>query len=78
MSKTKVSSTASLTTKLDHLHAAVEWFYGPEFSLDQASEHYQAALELAGSIEADLQHLKNQIEVLTEDFSKQSATLQSN
>ena len=51
--------------KLDALHA---WFMGDEFELDQATTRYQEAMELAQSIEKDLQNLKNEIEVINQKF----------
>ena len=41
-----------------------------EFKLEDAVEHYKTAAELAREIEKDLGELKNEIEVLSEDFSK--------
>ncbi len=65
----KTATTKSLTKKINELDAAVEWFYGDEFSLDQALQKYQNAEKLAVEIEKDLTELKNQVEVL-EDFTK--------
>ena len=61
----------SLNQKIEKLDNEVEWFYSDSFKLDEAVEKYKQAIELAKGIEKDLNELKNEIEVLTEDFSKQ-------
>lgn len=65
----KVEKTKSINQKITELDHQIEWFYGDDFTLDQALEKYKAANELAGEIEHDLSELKNQVEVL-EDFTK--------
>ena len=67
MSKT---DDKTINQKIEHLNSEVEWFYGDDFSLDQATEKYQASIELAKEIESDLENLKNKITVLSEDFTK--------
>lgn len=59
----------TITDKLAQLDQAVEWFYGDDFSLDQALDKYQSAVDLAKSAEKDLTEMKNKVEVL-EDFTK--------
>ena len=60
----------SLNEKIAELDKKVEWFYSDEFSLDEAAKKYKDSIGLAKEIENDLRELKNEIEVLTEDFSK--------
>ena len=60
----------NLNEKIAELDNQVEWFYSDEFQLEKAIDKYKSALELAKDIEKDLVELKNEIEVLTEDFSK--------
>lgn len=60
----------TINQKIDQLNHAVEWFYSDDFSLEQATDKYKSTLSLAKEIEADLNSLKNEIEVLSEDFSK--------
>ncbi|MBR2544332.1 exodeoxyribonuclease VII small subunit [Candidatus Saccharibacteria bacterium] len=60
----------SLNQKIEKLDAEVEWFYSDEFKLEDAVEKYKGAAELANSIKDDLEKLKNEIQVLSEDFSK--------
>jgi exodeoxyribonuclease VII small subunit len=67
MSKT---DDKTINQKIEQLNSEVEWFYGDDFSLDQATEKYQASIELAKEIESDLENLKNKITVLSEDFTK--------
>ena len=63
-------SKKNLNDKIKELDSRVEWFYSDEFKLEDAVEHYKTAAELAREIEKDLGELKNEIEVLSEDFSK--------
>ena len=48
----------------------MEWFYSDDFKLEEASDKYKEAISLANEIKKDLDGLKNEIEVLAEDFSK--------
>ena len=65
-----MSEKQSLNEKIAKLDADVEWFYSDDFKLEEATEKYKNAVSLAKDIEKDLSELKNEIEVLTEDFSK--------
>lgn len=56
--------------KINQLNTEIEWFYGDDFSLDEATERYKKSLKLAKEVEQDLQNLKNEIKVLSEDFTK--------
>lgn len=60
----------NLNQKLNNLDMLVEWFYSDEFKLEEAVEKYKEASRLAKEIEEDLNNLKNEIEVLSKDFSK--------
>ena len=60
----------NLNEKIAELDNQVEWFYSDDFQLEKAIDKYKSALALAKEIEGDLTELKNEIEVLTEDFSK--------
>ena len=60
----------SLNQKIEKLDAEVEWFYSDDFKLEDATEKYKQAVALAKDIKNDLENLKNEIEVLAEDFSK--------
>ena len=60
----------SLNEKIAELDKKVEWFYSDDFKLEAAVENYKDAAGLAKEIEDDLKKLKNEIEVLAEDFSK--------
>ena len=60
----------NLNQKLKDLDKKVEWFYSDEFKLEDAPKNYQEALKLSEEIEKDLKNLKNEIEVLNEDFTK--------
>ena len=71
--KKEKTSTEKLTInqKLEQLDQQIEWFYGEDFSLEQAAEEYQAAATAAKEIESDLSEIKNQIEIIDRDFSKE-------
>ena len=60
----------SLNEKIAELDKKVEWFYSDEFELEKAVEKYKEATKLASEIEKDLTELKNEIEVLSKDFTK--------
>lgn len=60
----------NLNEKIAELDERVEWFYSDEFKLEEAVEKYKGTLTLAKEIEKDLDELKNEIEILKEDFSK--------
>ena len=60
----------TLNEKITDLDNKVEWFYGDDFKLEEATDKYKETLTLAKEIETDLNNLKNEIEVLSEDFSK--------
>ncbi len=65
-----MSNGMSLNQKIAKLDEEVEWFYSDDFKLEEAVEKYKGALDLANAIKKDLENLKNEIEVLSEDFSK--------
>ena len=65
-----MSEKKSLNSKISELDKQVEWFYSDEFELEQAVDKYKKAVKLAKEIEKDLDGLKNEIEILSEDFSK--------
>ena len=65
-----MSEKLSLNQKIEKLDGEVEWFYSDDFKLEEAVDKYKTATKLAKEIEKDLADLKNEIEVLTEDFSK--------
>lgn len=60
----------SLNQKIKELDKKVEWFESADFELEKAMDNYKEALKLAEEIEKDLKNLKNEVEVLTVDFSK--------
>lgn len=65
-----MAEKVSLNKKIEKLDAEVEWFYSDDFKLEEAVEKYKEATKLAKEIEQDLKELKNEIEILAEDFSK--------
>ena len=65
-----MSEKISLNQKIEKLDAEVEWFYSDDFKLEEAVKKYKGAMQIAKEIEKDLNELKNEIEVLSEDFSK--------
>lgn len=72
MKKDKTSTEKlTINQKLEQLDQQIEWFYGEDFSLEQAAEKYQAAATAVKEIESDLSEIKNQIEIIDRDFSKE-------
>ena len=65
-----MAEKTSLNQKIEGLNSKVEWIYSDDFKLDEATDRYKEAVKLAKEIEKDLVELKNEIEVLSEDFSK--------
>ena len=65
-----MAEEVSLNSKIKDLDDKVEWFYSDDFKLEEASGKYKEAIKLANEIKNDLDDLKNEIEVLAEDFSK--------
>ena len=59
-----------LSEKIAELDKSTEWFYSDDFNLDEAAAKYKEAVELAKELQKDLSDLTNEIEVLSEDFSK--------
>ena len=68
--KTKAKDL-TINQKLVQLDQQIEWFYGDEFSLEEATQRYQEAALSAKEIEANLNEIKNQIEIIDRDFSKE-------
>ena len=70
--KTKAKTAdLSINQRLQQLDQQIEWFYGDEFSLEEASKKYQEVALSAKEIEKSLYEIKNQIEVIDRDFSKE-------
>lgn len=70
--KTKAKTTVlSINQRIEQLDQQIEWFYGDEFSLEEASQKYQEVALSAKEIEKSLNEIKNQIEVIDRDFSKE-------
>lgn len=72
MTNTKSNQTKTpISQKINELNAQIEWFYGDDFTLDQAVDNYRSTAKLAKSIEKDLTDLKNEIELINKDFTKE-------
>lgn len=65
-----MSEKNSLDDKIKKLDEKVEWFYSDDFKIEEATKKYKEAITLAKEVQRDLDELKNEIEVLKEDFSK--------
>lgn len=65
-----VEAKKTLNEQIAELDKQVEWFYSDDFKLEEATAKYKQAVELAKKIEQNLVSLKNEIEVLAEDFQK--------
>jgi len=66
----ETDSKPNLSAKIAELDNLSEWFYGDDFTLDQALTKYQAATKLAEEITHDLDQLENQVQVVA-DFTKE-------
>ncbi len=64
------STPLTIDQQISQLDAAIEWFYSDDFSLAQAVDKYQSAIQIAQSIDQNLDQLENQVKVLSQDFSK--------
>lgn len=53
------------------LNAQMAWFHGDKFRLEEARERFIRARQLANDIEKVLAEMKNDIEVLSEDFGRE-------
>ena len=62
----------TITQKITTLNEQIAWFYSDDFSLDQALTNYQSAINLATEIQSDLQTLKNQVELISQNFTNQT------
>ena len=60
----------NLNQKIKELDEKVAWFSSDDFELEKAVKEYEETLVLTREIEEDLKNLKNEIEVLDNDFSK--------
>ena len=65
-----MTESKTISQKIAELDKDTEWFYSDEFNLDEAVLKYKNAIKLAKEIEKDLDELKNEVEVLLEDFAK--------
>ena len=60
----------TLNQRIKELEEKIDWFYSDDFNLEEAAKRYKDATALANGLQEDLEKLKNEIEVLKEDFSK--------
>ena len=60
----------NVSEKISELKTGVDWFYSDDFKREEASEKYKDLTKLAKEIEKDLEEMKNEINVIAEDFSK--------
>jgi exonuclease VII small subunit len=62
--------TKKINQEIQELQQGVDWFYSDDFKLEEASEKYKSLVVLAKDIQAELAEMKNEIKVISEDFSK--------
>ena len=60
----------SISEKMTHLDELLAWFDGDSFELETALERFEEAKKLAGEIEKDLETVKNNITVISEQFDR--------
>ena len=64
-----MSEKETINQKIAKLDEKIAWFYSDDFSLEQATKNYESAIKLTKEIENDLKNFKNEIEILSKDFS---------
>jgi exodeoxyribonuclease VII small subunit len=62
------AKSKTIEQKMDELRAAVAWFEGDSIVLEEATEKFKQAAELAKEIEKDLSEMKNTVTVLKQSF----------
>ena len=62
---------STVQQKLSDLSELVAWFQSSDFALEEAVEQYKKAEALATEIEADLAHVKNDIQVIKQRFDQE-------
>ncbi|MBR2659047.1 hypothetical protein IKG28_01005 [Candidatus Saccharibacteria bacterium] len=65
-----MSENKTLNQKIEDLDEKIEWFYSDDFKLEEATAKYKDVVKMANEIDKDLDELKNEIEVLAQDFTK--------
>lgn len=60
----------TINQKLKELDELIEWFNGDDFELEQAIEKYKLAAMLTEDIENTLNNLKNEINIIKQNFDK--------
>ena len=66
----KNAKPKTINQKIADLQNRVDWFHSDDFDLDQATKHYKDTVALAHEITKDLDNLKNEITVISKDFSR--------
>ena len=64
-----MSENKSLNQRLEELNNSTEWFYSDDFNLDEAVQKYKTAIKLAEQLQKELDELKNEVEIISKDFS---------
>jgi exodeoxyribonuclease VII small subunit len=62
------AKSKTIEQKMDELRAVVAWFEGDSIVLEEATEKFKQAAELAKEIEKDLSEMKNTVTVLKQSF----------
>lgn len=65
-----MTKSNTIQDKMDALNAMVAWFDSDEFVLEQATERFKAAEQLATEITQELAAMKNEIVVLKQRFDE--------
>ena len=64
------AKSKTIEEKMGELRQMAAWFESEEFSLNHASEKFEAAAKLAREIEHDLSEMENTVTVLKESFEQ--------
>lgn len=65
------AQSLTINQRIEKLNQQIEWFYSDDFNLDQATTKYREAASSAREIEQSLDELKNQVEIIDHDFSRE-------
>ena len=64
-----MNNDMTIEQMMAELNEQIAWFQGDDFNLDEAKQRFIEARELSKKITATLEDMRQDIEVLSEDFN---------
>lgn len=64
-----MNNDMTIEQMMAELNERIAWFQGDDFNLDEAKQRFIEARELSKKITATLEDMRQDIEVLSEDFN---------